>query len=146
MLGFTEVEPRLTHIKVEWLPPNCTIIVQPVDRGIDNALKIRYRKYLHEYIGTQVLIGEPPLEGIDILRVCLWVARRYNSLNNTDTVIRCFQKAGFRHHNSPKIECTFESIPADEKHILLKEVEITDPNLREFGFVLNSIGLRYWNS
>ena len=122
VLGFTEVEPRLTHLKVEWLPPNCTSIVRTVDQGIGYALKIRYRKYLHEYIGTQVLIDEPPLEGIGILRACLWVARGYNSLNNTNTVIRCFQKAGFRHHNNSVVKSTFESIPADEKHILLKKV------------------------
>ena len=57
VLGLAEIEPRLTHVKVEWLPPNCTSIVQPVDQGLGDALKIRYRKYLHEYIGTQVMLG-----------------------------------------------------------------------------------------
>ena len=74
MLGLAEIEPHLTHVKVEWLPPNCTSILQRVDQGICYALKIRYRKYLHEYIGTQVMLGEPPLQGIDLLRACSWVA------------------------------------------------------------------------
>ena len=101
--------------------------VQPVDQGIGNALKIRYRKYLHKYIGTQVMLGEPPLEGIDILRACLWVARGWNSLNNANTVIRCFQKSDFRHHTSPEVEDIDEDIPAYEQHILLMEEQVADP-------------------
>ena len=50
------------------------------------------------------MLGEPPLQGIELLRVCSWVARGWNSLNNTNTVIRCFQKEVFRHHTNTEVE------------------------------------------
>ena len=68
--GFELGKEHLTHLRVEWLPPNCTSLVQPVDQGIGNALKIRYRKYLHEHMAKMIFIDKPPMEGVDILLYC----------------------------------------------------------------------------
>ena len=72
------------------------------------------------------MLCDPPMEGINILRACFGLLA-WNSLNNTNTVIRCFQKAGFRHHKSPEVEETYQDIPADVQNFLLMEEQISDP-------------------
>ena len=52
--------------------------------------------------------------------------RVWNSLDNTNTVICCFQKAGFRHHTSLEVE-DIEDIPSYEQKILLMEEQVADP-------------------
>lgn len=85
----------LSNVAVKFLPANCTSIIQPVDQGIGNALKIRYRKYLLEHMSNMVFLDKPAREGVNILRTCVWLARAFNSLNGSDTVRKCFRKAGF---------------------------------------------------
>ena len=93
--GFELAKEHLTHVRVEWLTPNCTSLLQPVDQGIGNALKIRYRKHLHEHMSKMIFIDKAPMEGVDMLRACAWLGRVWNSLHNTSTVSRCFEKTGF---------------------------------------------------
>lgn len=38
--------PILNHIRVEYFPPNCTAILQPLDQGIIRAVKSRYKTML----------------------------------------------------------------------------------------------------
>ena len=40
----------LSNTRIEWLPANCTSICQPIDMGIGQAFKLRYRKFLHEHM------------------------------------------------------------------------------------------------
>ena len=48
------VIPRLANVRVEYLPPNCTSILQPLDLGIIRAVKARYRKSLIRLILAQL--------------------------------------------------------------------------------------------
>ena len=65
--AYHEAESLLTHVKVVWLPPNCTSIVQPVDQGIRSALKLRYRKFLHEHMGMMLMMNKNPMDVVDVL-------------------------------------------------------------------------------
>ena len=85
----------LSNIRIEYLPANCTSICQPIDMGIGQAFKLRYRKFLHEHMCNQMFADRPPTTGLDLLRVCVWLSKAWNSLNGTQTVRRCFAKAGF---------------------------------------------------
>ncbi|VVC45252.1 DDE superfamily endonuclease domain,Homeobox domain-like [Cinara cedri] len=38
--------PKLENIRVEYFPPNCTAVVQPLNQGIIKAVKSRYRTFL----------------------------------------------------------------------------------------------------
>ncbi|XP_022162736.1 tigger transposable element-derived protein 6-like [Myzus persicae] len=38
--------PKLDNIRVEYFPPNCTAVLQPLDQGITRAVKSRYRTFL----------------------------------------------------------------------------------------------------
>ena len=74
----------LTNIRVEFLPPNCTSLVQPVDQGIGNTLKFRFRKFLNEHITNSVFLDREP--EINLLRVVTWLGKAWNSLNGKMTV------------------------------------------------------------
>ena len=49
-----ECTDHLKNLRVEWLLPNCTSLVQPVDMGIGQAFKLRYRKLLHSYMANML--------------------------------------------------------------------------------------------
>jgi hypothetical protein len=38
--------PKLDNIRVEYFPPNCTAVFQPLDQGIIRTVKSRYRTFL----------------------------------------------------------------------------------------------------
>ena len=41
------------------------------------------------------MMNKDPMDGVDVLRSCIWTVRAWNTLNNSNTVISCFHKAGF---------------------------------------------------
>ena len=40
-------------------------------------------------------LDKDPMDGIDVLCACVWLGRAFNSLRNSKTIIKCFEKAGF---------------------------------------------------
>ena len=117
-------QANLENVRIEWLPPNCTSLVQPIDiMGVGNALKSRYRKYLNNYVPNNVFQNKKnACEGIDLLKALVWFDRAFNSLNHSETVTKCFAKAGFT--LSPDI------IPVDDDDVLMLKM------------MLNSLGKR----
>ena len=80
--AYHEAESILNHVKVEWLPLNCTSIVQPIYQDIGCALKISYWEYLHEHMGTMLMMNKDPMDGVDVLRSCIWTVRAWNNSEN----------------------------------------------------------------
>lgn len=129
-LAVDECEDSLTNLRVEWLPANCTSLVQPVDQGIGNALKVRYRKYLHEHMANMITLDEDPMSGVNILRVCLWLAKSFNTLDKTSTITRCFEKAGFIIHSartSSLPEAEIVEVDNGEESLLEGEAQAATP-------------------
>ena len=87
----------LSNTRIKWIPANCTPICEPIDMGIGQAFKLRCRKFLHKRMCHQVFADRPRKTGLDLLRVCVWLSKAWNSLNGTQTVRRCFAK-GWVHH------------------------------------------------
>ena len=75
ILGAEDAEDLLTNVRVEWLPANCTSLIQPVDQGIGNALKVRYRKFLRIHMARMVMPDQDPMTMLDILKMCQWLGR-----------------------------------------------------------------------
>lgn len=55
--GKIESLPQLTSVTVRFLPPNSTSRLQPVDDGVIDALKVRYRRREMEHALDLVDIG-----------------------------------------------------------------------------------------
>jgi hypothetical protein len=64
---------RLQHVQIVWLPPNSTSRYQPLDQGIINAFKARYRQQWLEYMCEEVEVGRNPIKTINILKACRFI-------------------------------------------------------------------------
>ena len=92
----------LKNIQLEFLPPNTTSLIQPMDQGIIKNLKTLYRKELVHmtlaYIEENIL--NPSSTAIDvsskisILQAVSFVAKSWQAVKEA-TIINCFSKAGF---------------------------------------------------
>lgn len=44
------ISANISNLKIEFLPPNCTSILQPIDQGIIKNIKVNFRRRLVENI------------------------------------------------------------------------------------------------
>ena len=88
----------LRAVKVVFLPKNTTCCTQPCDAGINQAVKLLYRKQLHNFILSTLthegLEGMNPYKEIDITRVIVWPFRAWRDLKQA-TIMKCFAQSGF---------------------------------------------------
>ena len=87
----------LTNVKLVFLPPNTTSLIQPLDQGIIRTFKCHYRHFLSmmEAIEKDPRPREVARE-VDVLRALQWVKTAWSLV--TPTTINnnyCFRKAGF---------------------------------------------------
>ena len=119
--GVDLCEDNFTNMYILWLPPNCTSIVLPVDQGIGATFNAHYRKYLHEFQGRMLITGKDPKKELVVLLACQWIGQALNSLNGPRTVMRCFEKAGFRHEKAAPVVDEEAQLHADK-------ALVTNPN------------------
>ena len=91
----------LVSIKLVFLPPNTTSKLQPCDQGIIKTFKTLYRKrvlkkFISEYDDTGRLDTHFKLTILDALFMC---ASSWRDVK-TETVMKCFQHAGFEVDNT----------------------------------------------
>ncbi|XP_033745614.1 tigger transposable element-derived protein 6-like [Pecten maximus] len=82
----------LSSIKLVFLPPNTTSKLQPMDQGIINNLKQKYRRFLIEYL---LKCFDKSLTPEINLRLD-WIYRAWKCVTPT-TIRNCFLKAGIMH-------------------------------------------------
>ena len=81
-----------------------------------------------------LITGKDPKEELDVLRACQWIGQAWNSLNGTRTVMRCFEKAGFRHEKAapvvvPAVEAVaYQADNDEEAQLLADEALVANPN------------------
>lgn len=83
----------LSNIKLVFLPPNCTSVIQPLDQGIIKCLKNYYRKLLvmkliHHLEHTTTSFTVNVLEAIEMIATA-WMRV------SAETIRNCFAHAGF---------------------------------------------------
>ena len=114
----------LTNIKLEFLPPNTTSIIQPMDQGIIKNIKGFYRKQLCDRLLEELdLDGEDnsddvkqlnynklAVKKINLLSAITVAAQAWNSVTPT-TLSNCFRKAGFVRPDIPVLSLSQVDIP-----------------------------------
>ena len=89
-----------SHIKFLMLPPNATLIVQPLDQGIIRSVKRRYKKKLAEKYLVSVENNKDVniiLKQLDIVAATNMVHNAWKEISSI-IILNCFRKAGFKHH------------------------------------------------
>ncbi|XP_003737359.1 tigger transposable element-derived protein 6-like, partial [Galendromus occidentalis] len=84
------VVPRMTNIRVEYFPPNCTSILQPLDLGIIRAVKARYRKSLIRLILVSENAGKDTK--VDVRQAMKMLSNAWSEIIPT-TIRRCWEKS-----------------------------------------------------
>jgi hypothetical protein len=109
----TLVNVQLTNIKVLFLPPNTTSLIQPLDQGIIKNVKVKYRQQLMRKQLSILEGGESVNEfykQITILTAINMLKCALLQLQST-TIQNCFRKAGF----DVEAHFPFEIIDLDEE-------------------------------
>ena len=90
-----------SNVKLVFFPPNMTAEVQPLDQGIINALKLKYRKRFLQSCINKAEVCESALEyskSVTMIDAVTWIASSWNEIT-IDTIRKCFFYSGFDSSN-----------------------------------------------
>jgi hypothetical protein len=82
----------LTATEVKFFPPNTTSRLQPMDQGIIQACKVKYRHRLLQRMVADIEAGI--VTKIDLKEAIRMLSNARNSVSE-ETIANCFRKAGF---------------------------------------------------
>jgi|UniRef100_A0A2S2PV40 hypothetical protein len=93
----------MKNIKLEFLPPNTTSLIQPLDIGVIQNLKVKYRATLVNYILEKIEdnLFEPKSTAIDIskkiniLQAIQLISDSWRDISSSSTIKNCFRKCDF---------------------------------------------------
>jgi hypothetical protein len=83
----------LSHVRVEWLPPNTTSHWQPADQGIISAFKLHYRKQWVSYMIKQFEADKDPNKTVTLLHTVNWTVHAWNNHVKASTITNCWYKS-----------------------------------------------------
>ena len=88
----------LPNVKVQFFPPNVTSVLQPMDQGIIQTLKLKFRKrqlqhFIRE-VDNSTKTGTEILKDISLLDAIYWINGSWAEVQ-TSTIVKCFAKSGF---------------------------------------------------
>jgi len=82
----------LSNIKLHFLPPNTTSLIQPLDQGVINTFKINYRKiYLNTVISNGPENIKAAIKDYKIVNAIENISTAWNKIEK-DTIIHCFAR------------------------------------------------------
>ena len=91
---------ELRNVKLVFLPANTTSKLQPMDQGIIQTMKLKYRKRQLQHVISAMKkdtskCGSQLLKGINILQAIYWVNNAWKHVE-ASTIQKCFAKCGFK--------------------------------------------------
>ncbi|XP_035673006.1 tigger transposable element-derived protein 4-like [Branchiostoma floridae] len=89
----------LNHIELKFFPPNTTSRLQPMDQGIIQTVKLKYRKrqlrrILQELENDKEATGTQAAKRLTVLQAIQFVGAAWRE-TTPETIQKCFRKAGF---------------------------------------------------
>lgn len=111
---------ELTNIKLQFLPPNTTSKLQPLDAGIISTVKAIYRKRMLRHLLAEMEETSSASElakSITILDAIRWLDLAWTGVK-ASTVRKCFAYCGLEEQDpaSSNVEAEEESLPLLEEH------------------------------
>ena len=87
-------QENFDYVRVQFFPPNLTSIIQPLDQGIINAFKMKYRKQII-LDKLECLNTSTQMKNIEIIDGINFTVQAWSEISSS--IIRnCFKKAGFK--------------------------------------------------
>ncbi|XP_063985822.1 jerky protein homolog-like [Diachasmimorpha longicaudata] len=86
-------EMKSQDIRVEFLPHNATILLQPFDKTWLRNLKVSYRQQLIKYIMNNLSVGvslDEAMKNLTIREVIFWLANSWNKLSD-DVILKSWK-------------------------------------------------------
>lgn len=90
----------LRNVTVKYFPANTTALSQPMDQGVIQAFKLKYRKRQLQHVINQMDLsqgktGTDLLKEISILDAIYWISGSWNEVE-CSTITKCFSNCGFQ--------------------------------------------------
>ena len=92
---------QFLQFKIIFLPKNTTSRLQPLDVGIIQNFKVKYRKRLVKYVLARIqedASATQTVKGVDVLVVIRWLQEAPKEVTNL-TIKNCFEKCGIKGDN-----------------------------------------------
>lgn len=135
-----ETPQNLKNVKVEYLPPNATSRLQPIDQGIIKALKSNYRKLLIKYLAFKMSKLSESLSSEE-LRIKLkeiinsitlkdginWLTNSWDAITES-TIRNCFTHSGFNAISDDEI-C--EVVNNEDNEVITEIYSLIETNIGE---------------
>lgn len=81
--------PQISNVEVRFLPPNTTSNIKPLDAGIIDQIKEKFRHRLMMPMFEIIECGQKSIYNIDVLTAISWVSKECSDLRAA-TIQNCF--------------------------------------------------------
>ncbi|KAG0425123.1 Tigger transposable element-derived protein 6 [Dictyocoela muelleri] len=110
---------NFSNITFEYLPPNTSSILQPLDQGIIYVLKQKYKKRMANYCYTAFkdlrYDSQTAIKNLNLCMVFNWANSIWNEIS-VKTIRNCWRKSGLLVENNEK-NCLFNNDIENKKNI-----------------------------
>ena len=106
----------LHYVRVEFLPPNTTSEIQPMDAGIIRNVKVHYKRHLMKYY-VQCLDDNGQLERINLKQAIYHTHDAWKDVKQS-TIANCYRHTGILPQNNDETDVTSDVTPEPVLHEL----------------------------
>ncbi|CAB4383389.1 unnamed protein product [Rhizophagus irregularis] len=123
---------ELTNITIKYLPPNTTSHLQPMDQGIINNFKVKYKQYYCQHLIRQFDNGEDMGRNLNLLEAINYLLDAWLDVSQ-NTISNCWAKAGIL----PSVNHVQREVASDQIDM---ELDVEFEEIEELLEILPDIG------
>ncbi|KAH9377849.1 hypothetical protein HPB48_018589 [Haemaphysalis longicornis] len=103
------VNAHLSAVEVRFLPPNTTTKIQPMDHGVIAKFKVHYRRRVIERLLIDIRTADNAADlKVPLVKAVFFASGAWWDVKS-ETILHCFEKAGFSRARSAAEEITAEA-------------------------------------